>query len=197
MLNVQDAEQVNGSGMTYDVGAKLKVVRQSSGFSQRGLGRRSGVSNATISQIESGHLNPTLGLLKKILDGIPITLAAFFVEEAPPVEDRIFYTAQELTEIGRGGVSYKQVGSGRRRRAIQFLYEVYAPGASTGKIFLRHEGEECGLILKGCLEVTVEGRTRLLSAGDAYYFDSMRPHRFRNTGAKPCELVSACTPPSL
>lgn len=183
--------------MTSDVGAKLKAVRQSAGFSQRGLARRSGVSNATISQIESGRLNPTLGLLKQILDGIPTTLAAFFAEGAPAVEDRIFFAAGELAEIGRGGVSYRQIGSGRRRRAIQFMHEVYAPGASTGKVFLRHEGEECGLILKGCLEVTVDGRSRVLSPGEAYYFESTRPHRFRNTGTEPCELVSACTPPSL
>jgi mannose-6-phosphate isomerase-like protein (cupin superfamily) len=33
--------------------------------------------------------------------------------------------------------------------------------------------------------------------GDAYLFDSRVPHRFRNRSAKPCIVVSACTPPWL
>ncbi|MCG8369488.1 MAG: cupin domain-containing protein, partial [Proteobacteria bacterium] len=37
----------------------------------------------------------------------------------------------------------------------------------------------------------------VLRKGDAYYFKSTRPHQFRNPGAVPCELISACTPPSF
>jgi len=37
----------------------------------------------------------------------------------------------------------------------------------------------------------------VLGPGDAYYFDSREPHRFRNAGDTPCELISACTPPSF
>jgi mannose-6-phosphate isomerase-like protein (cupin superfamily) len=36
-----------------------------------------------------------------------------------------------------------------------------------------------------------------LEPGDAYYFDSRLPHRFRNVGEEECEVVSACTPPSF
>jgi mannose-6-phosphate isomerase-like protein (cupin superfamily) len=39
--------------------------------------------------------------------------------------------------------------------------------------------------------------TAVLKAGDAYYFKSSQPHRFRNTGVEPCELITACTPPSF
>jgi hypothetical protein len=34
-------------------------------------------------------------------------------------------------------------------------------------------------------------------AVDAYYFESRRPHRFRCVGGKPCEVISACTPPTF
>ena len=43
----------------------------------------------------------------------------------------------------------------------------------------------------------VAGEVRILKAGDAYLFDSRMPHRFRNVGEVPCEVVSACTPPYL
>ena len=38
---------------------------------------------------------------------------------------------------------------------------------------------------------------RILGPGDAYCFESRRPHRFRCLGADPCEVISACTPPSF
>jgi mannose-6-phosphate isomerase-like protein (cupin superfamily) len=77
------------------------------------------------------------------------------------------------------------------------LSERYAVGADTGKIPLQHKGEEGGIITRGRLEVTVGSSTTILGPGEAYFFDSEEPHRFRNVGLEPCELVSACTPPSF
>jgi mannose-6-phosphate isomerase-like protein (cupin superfamily) len=62
---------------------------------------------------------------------------------------------------------------------------------------LTHAGEEAGFVLKGTVEVTVGNETVSLSAGEAYYFDSSIPHRFRNQGDDECEIVSVCTPPSF
>jgi mannose-6-phosphate isomerase-like protein (cupin superfamily) len=64
-------------------------------------------------------------------------------------------------------------------------------------MLLQHNAEEGGVIIRGALEVTVGTVTRVLKPGDAYYFNSNIPHRFRNVGDKECELVSACTPPSF
>jgi mannose-6-phosphate isomerase-like protein (cupin superfamily) len=62
---------------------------------------------------------------------------------------------------------------------------------------IRHEAEEAGVVLKGTLELTVDGQTYVLRPGDAYYFDSRRPHRFRNLGTVPVEAISVNGPPSF
>ena len=105
--------------------------------------------------------------------------------------------ASELVEIGRGGISYRQVGRSLKRRALQLLHERLEPGADTGVDMLRHEAEESGVVIRGKLELSVGGQTYVLGPGDAYYFDSRLPHRFRNVGSDVCEVVSACTPPSF
>ena len=179
-----------------EIGRRLREIRTRLGLSQRQLGRVSGVANATISQIESNKLNPTVSMLKKVLDGIPISLAEFFAENADFAE-RIFYRVDDLTKIADGGVSYLQVGANLHNRSIQFLKECYQPGAGTGKHAITHDGEECGIILKGRLDVTVGDQTKVLRAGDAYYFRSDQPHQFRNSGNEPCDLITACTPPSF
>ena len=182
--------------MGYDVGSRLRYVRTRSGLSQRALAKKAGVTNSAVSLIESNGVNPSVGALKRILDGIPIGLSEFFAVE-PERARKAFYQAEELVEIGRGPISYKQVGEAMFGRALQILKERYEPGADTGRIPLVHDGEEGGIVLNGRLEVTVDDERHILGPGDAYSFDSRRPHRFRCVGPIPCEVVSACTPPTF
>lgn len=184
--------------MDQEVGFRLRLVRLRYRFSQRALAKRAGVAHATISLIESGRSSPSVSALKRILAGIPMTLAEFFSDELPPAESGVFFRADELTEISGGnGISYRQIGSARAGHVLQILVEKYATGADTGMIMLRHEGEEGGVVLSGQLEVTVGESSRVLGPGDAYYFNSRQPHRFRTVGSDPCTLVSSCSPPSF
>ncbi|AVA25708.1 cupin domain-containing protein [Rhizobium sp. NXC24] len=182
--------------MTVDIGNRLRHLRIAHNLSQRELAKRTGVPNSTISLIESNASNPSVGALKRILDGIPIGLAEFFAFE-PARPKKAFYAAEELVEIGKGAISYRQVGENLFGRSLQILKEHYQPGADTGKVPLVHDGEEGGIVLSGRLEVTVDDERRILGPGDAYYFESRRPHRFRCVGPVACEVISACTPPTF
>lgn len=182
--------------MAIDIAPHLRELRVSRKMSQRALARRSGVSNATISLIESGKLNPSVAVLKGILDGLKTDLSSFFAEETVEHEPLV-YRADDLLEIGRGKISFRQVGRGLEGRSLQILHERYAPGADTGRVSLHHEGEEGGVVIRGQLELTVDGECHMLGPGDAYYFKSSRPHRVRNVGPEECEIVSACSPPSV
>lgn len=177
-----------------NVANRLRLVRETAGISQRELARRVGVSNGTISQIEKGNSDPSVGLLKQILDGLQLSIADFFEERIQP-RQKVFFTQDEFVDVGSGNVNFFQMGPSTAGRQIQFLKEIYQVGASTGHKSLIHEGEEAGFILKGQLEVTVGDQRRILSAGEGYYFNSTTPHSFRNIANEPCELISACTPP--
>ena len=184
------------AGDEFNVGKRLKAVRETAGLSQRQLAKRSDVSNATISLIEQNRTSPSVGLLKRVLDGLPMSLAEFFGGEES-AREHYFFRADDLIEIGSGGISYRQVGRDLSNRALQLLHELYAPGADTGEALLSHQSEESGVVIRGRIEVTVNGQSKILGPGDAYYFDSRLPHRFRNPGNTECEIVSACTPPSF
>ena len=179
-----------------DVGGRLQAVRLKHGLSQRELARRAGLTHSTISLIEQNRVSPSVGSLKKILDGVPITLSEFFAEGMGD-DAQIFYRRTELMELAGGKISYRQVGRHLEGRALQLLHERLAPGADTGEMMMQHNAEEGGVIIRGALEVTVGAVKRVLKPGDAYYFNSNIPHRFRNVGDEECELVSVCTPPSF
>lgn len=190
ILNMQAA------AMPSDVSARLKAVRLSHGLSQRELAKRTGVTNGMISLIEQGRVSPSVASLKKVLDGIPMGLAEFFTMD-PAETPHVFYAGRELVELGEGDVSLRLVAAHRAGRRMAILHEVYAPGADTGSDMLSHRGEEGGIVFAGRIEVTVGEQTRVLGPGDAYYFASTVPHRFRNRGRERCEIISASSPPTL
>jgi len=182
--------------MDQEIGRRLRDIRTRMKLSQRQLARQSGVANATISQIEAGKLNPTVSMLKRVLDGIPINLSEFFGDEFESGE-QVFFRAEELTEIADGDVSFMQVGANLRNKSLQMIKECYQPGAGTGRHAITHDGEECGFILSGRLQVSVGEQTTILRAGEAYYFKSDQPHHFHNPGNEACELITTCSPPTF
>jgi transcriptional regulator with XRE-family HTH domain len=192
---VQDIEH-SVTGQTLDVGAHLRAVRTMYGLSQRELAKRAGVTNGLISLIEQNRVSPSVGSLKKVLDGIPMSLAEFFTLDLS-ASPQVFFAGDELTDIGDRSVSLRLVAARRPNRAMSVIHERYAPGADTGADMLRHEGEEGGVVVRGRIELTIGADSRVLGPGDAYYFTSAIPHRFRNHGSEPCEIISASTPPTF
>lgn len=178
------------------VGPRLREIRNQLGLSQRELARRSGVTNGMISLIEQDKASPSVALLKKVLVGIPMSLAEFFAQPQT-AEPQAFFAAAELTALDSGKIRFRQVGAQVPGRTLQVMTETYPPGADTGEAMLQHEAQEGGIVIRGRIEVTAGHQSRVLGPGDAYYFDSRMPHRFRNIGDEECELFSACTPPTF
>lgn len=189
----------------FNIGGRLRAVRLARQLSQRELARKSGVTNALISQIEQNHSSPSVASLKRILDAVPMSLSEFF-SDSDPDPSKVFFAASELKELNPlrvfrtgaevTGISLKQVGDSTYHR-IQMLYETYPPGADTGAEMYSHDAEEAGIVVSGRIEITVGQETRELGPGDGYIFDSRIPHRFCNASDAPCIIVSACTPPSF
>jgi DNA-binding XRE family transcriptional regulator len=72
----EDYERLaQGSGSTpplsgTDLGRALRVRRRRAGLTQAALAERAGIRLETLSRIENGRGNPTVGTVKAILDGL-------------------------------------------------------------------------------------------------------------------------------
>lgn len=178
------------------VGARLKVVREKAGLTQRELAKRSGVANATISLIEQEAHAPSLASLHRILGAVPISIADFF---AIPTSQKnvLFYDAGDLAVVSRGAADLRVLGSERRDKKLQLFVEHYQPGAGTGREPLVHEGETAAIVIEGTIEVTVGGEKRVLTAGGGYQVFGAQPYRLRNIGKIVAVVACACTPPMI
>ena len=89
-----------------DIGHRLKAVRTKAALSQRELAKRSGVTNGFISQIEKNQVSPSVASLRKVLEGIPMSLASFFTDETEMDSEAVSYTHLDV---------YKRQPPGRAR----------------------------------------------------------------------------------
>jgi len=178
------------------VGTKLRELRRRRDLGVRELALRSGISHSAISLIERDRMSPSVDTLSAILDALGTTLPGFFSDLQASAPYTPFYKAEELVEIGKAhAISYRMIGINHPNRQLLMLHETYAVGADTGQAFA-HSAQEAGVVTKGAVELTVGEQQRVLRPGDAYYFDSRLPHRFRNVADEKSEILSAVTPPT-
>ncbi|MDX1401593.1 MAG: helix-turn-helix domain-containing protein [Kiloniellales bacterium] len=179
-----------------EIGERLRTVRLRYGLSQRKLAGLSGVSNASISLIEKGRLNPSIGMLLKILGGFPLSLPEFWEVDVTP-RHKHFYRFAELSRIESNKVSYWQVGDSSPKSQMIFQYERYEPGMDGKEVRAKRDCEMAGLIIEGRIEITIGNQSRILGPGDAYRFNGRLPHRIRVVSKAPAVAVSCTVPPAF
>ena len=186
------------------LGAKIREHRKARGLTLTELAEQCDISPSFLSQIERDKANPSVSTLKTIAKVFGVSLGSFFEEEAspgtptPPVETlaKVVRADQRKVLIYPGSGIRNELLSPDLQRAIQLMWIVMPPGTDTGD-FLVHEGEECGIVLQGTLEIWVGDERHVLNAGDAIYHPSSAPHRSRNIGEVDVIMVGAITPPSF
>lgn len=177
-----------------DVGARLRIVRDRAGLTQRKLAEKAGVTNSTISLIEQEAHAPSLASLHRILSAIPISIADFF--SIPTSQQNVlFYDSEDLTVLARGEADLRVLAAERRDKSLQMFIERYQPGAGTGDQPISHEGETAAVVLRGTVEVQVGDTTRVLRRGGGYQIIGKQPYVLRNIGKTVAVVVCACTPP--
>jgi len=179
-----------------EVGKRLKEVREMYGLSQRELAKRVGLTNSTISMIERDAVSPSISSLKRILEGVSLSVTEFFTMEIP-TESQVVFKKDTLIDVGSDGVALNLVGATKADSQLAFIIEYYQPGSSTGDDMLTHVGEEAGTVVEGTIEITIAGQSYKLTKGDSYKFSTRLPHQFKNTSKKVCKIISAHTPPTF
>lgn len=71
----------------YDLGERLRFIREQRKLSQKILAERARVSQATIAQVETGRKDPSVRTLRKIAEALDIDLATLFARDEVHVFD--------------------------------------------------------------------------------------------------------------
>ena len=189
---------VEKGGAEVELGPRLRTLRAGRGLTLRAAAALAGVTPGALSQIENGRNSPSVSTLKKILSALGTSLGAFFSPDQGPLRSGFVFRASELVPVVWPRASSSWDFPGRRRTApCSSCAKRTRPERTPGRRPTRTKCEEGGFCLSGAIEITVAGRREILGPGDAYYYASKLPHRWRNVGRVPAVVISACTPPSF
>jgi len=185
-----------------NLGERIRKQRMKSGLKSMELAEKSGLSHGFISQIERNLVNPSVSTLKKIADALNVPVGSFFEEVASEEKKKEFsqnkspvvHEKQRKILSPNQGVTFYLLNPDMGGD-IEFILDIFEPGATTGEELYSHPGEECGLILEGELEIQLEDKKYLLKKGDSITFKSTILHKKTNTGKTRSISVWANTPP--
>ncbi len=194
--NAEPAPKVAGSA-DLQVGARLKHARLLAGVRMRELAAKVGCTESMISKIENARVVPSLPMLQRLVAALDRDLPSFFGSnpDAPGIVlragERPVTTTDPIRE-GRG-VRYERLvpfGAGNLLEGNIHLIE--PGGIKTDPI--THQGETVGFVFEGQLELTIEGSTYALKAGDSFFFKNHLTNRYRNSGTELARVLWVNTP---
>jgi transcriptional regulator with XRE-family HTH domain len=177
------------------LGTRIRELRQRRGMSVGEVATLAAVSKSLVSQIERGVAAPSIDTVRKIASALELPVFSLFLEDADSdlvVRKRnrriVRYPESEVT---------REVLSPSLHSRLGLLWVTYPPGEAGRLEPVHHTGEECVVVVRGALEITLGEQIIHLQCGDSMGFDSELPHSFRNHGSEPAEVVVAITPPSI
>ena len=183
------------------IGFQLKRERRVRGLRLKDVAEATGLSLSLISKIENNRVSPSLSTLHRVAKALGTSVSALFTMDE--TLDKVVHRPHERPVAGRvqsmvewDGIEAEIMvpfGSGRLLEGFVFIME---PGSHSGGV-LQHEGEECGYVLAGQLELTVGEKCYLLDPGDSFFFLSEIPHAYRNPGEMTARVIWINTPPTF
>jgi transcriptional regulator with XRE-family HTH domain len=163
-----------------DLGRRVRELRKAKGWTLEQAASQAGLARSTLSKIENGQMSPTYDALKKLAQGMAISVPQLFTPaQVPQVSGRIAVTksgegqAHATTtyehELLAGGLTKKQM--------LPYRATIRARAMEDFDGWVRHEGEEFLYVLTGIVRLYTEFYEAVdLRRGDSAYYDGSMGH---------------------
>ncbi|MGQ9604149.1 MAG: helix-turn-helix domain-containing protein [bacterium] len=174
-----------------ELGRRIREERVRQSLTLKDIQSRSGISATHISQIERGITWPTVNVLDKIARALS-KQTSYFLEDVPLPDVCISSGGSReviLSEDPR--LVLRPLSTGIPGGRLHF-YTLIADPCSRDESFPfihSHEGDECGRVISGRIEVKVGNQIFTLKAGESIHFHGEKPHGIRTLGDKTSESI--------
>lgn len=180
-----------------EIAEKLKAFRLANRMTLKQLAQKAGCTDAYLSQLERGRANPSIMILKKIASALQVKVVDFFLEHEPEETDIVVKENERVNiNFKQGDAKIQMLVRHIRDKRMQPFYTTIEPkGGSKG--FYTHIGEEFGIVLKGQLEIRLNGKSYRLKKNESFYFSSQEPHSWSNPGKTRTIVIWVVSPPTF
>ena len=84
--------------VNYNLGSRVKTLRENRGWSQEKLATKVGVTTAYLGDIERNTKNPTFHVITHIAQAFCMSLAEFFDEQVLPTADDLEFIVRDIIQ---------------------------------------------------------------------------------------------------
>lgn len=153
--------------LTTRLALQLKSLRHASGWSLDQLASKSGISRATLSRLEQAKVSPTAEVLGKLCTSYALPLSRLMTMVEDSFDVLVPFDEQSESEDSQTGFVRRTVSPSAGSLLGEILECHLPPDTSIidGRT-TRPSQEHHLVLLDGALEVTVEGESYDLTAGD-------------------------------
>ncbi|WP_026147487.1 helix-turn-helix domain-containing protein [Limimaricola hongkongensis] len=186
----------NGTSETappLDLGARVRDLRRAQGWTLEQAARQAGLARSTLSKIENGQMSPTYDALKKLAQGLGISVPQLFT---PPRRDQVM-----------GRMVTTRSGEGKAQITATYEHELLAEALKVKKMlpyrarvrarafeefdgWVRHDGEEFLYVLTGTIRLLTEFYEPVeMKRGDSAYYDAAMGHNVISTSPEDATIL--------
>jgi DNA-binding transcriptional MerR regulator/mannose-6-phosphate isomerase-like protein (cupin superfamily) len=174
------------------IGIRLRQLRVRRGMSLARVAQAVGISVGFLSAIERSQMSASISTLRRLARFYKTNILDFF-DPAESNSQLVRPDGRKVLEAGPG-VRMELLAWGNTVMEPH-LFRI-APKAGSGESYT-HEGEEFLLVMRGELQLALDGKEYRLKSGDSFYFESATPHRWTNPGRSETWVLWVNTPPTF
>lgn len=186
MLAARAAKET--AGLLDAIGRNIRALRIANHMTLKDLAERTELSPSMLSLLERGRTAPSIGTMVVVASALDVQMSDLLhnrlAQENEPVSRAVDQPVFKTLE----GAS-RRILKRDRKRGIEIALNEYPSGAASATEPRGHDGFEFGIAIEGKIEVTIDGRTYALEAGDVISYPSSQPHRIANPGRKPARAL--------
>ncbi len=174
------------------IGSMLRRLRDQRSLSLHRVANAIGVSAGFLSALERSQTSASVATMRKLARFYKINILDMF--EAGGSNPGIVHPRDRKRLEAGPGVSMELLAWGNTVMEPH-LFRI-APRAGSGESY-SHQGEEFLYVMRGEIEIELEGETFNLKSGDSFYFDSGTRHQWSNPGKRESWVLWVNTPPTF
>lgn len=163
-----------------DLGARVRELRKARNWTLEQAAREAGLARSTLSKIENSQMSPTYDALRKLAEGLQISVPQLFT---PPQREQVMGRMTVTTSgegAGHATATYEHellAETLTQKAMLPYRCRVRARAMEEFDGWVRHDGEEFLYVLTGIVCLYTEFYEPVeLRRGDSAYYDAAMGH---------------------
>ena len=163
-----------------DLGVRVRELRKARGWTLEQAASQAGLARSTLSKIENGQMSPTYEALKKLAEGLAISVPQLFTPATSPQANGRMAVTRSGAGAAQATITYEHellAQALTKKQMLPYRARIRARKIEDFNGWVRHDGEEFLYVLTGAVRLYTEFYEPTdMKRGDSAYYDATMGH---------------------